>query len=136
MKHCVYAVVDPRTDEVFYIGQTSDLSRRRAEHQDGTDQLSGLKVRQIRIAGFVPHVIVLERCRDMASALSAEIFWIELSRSRGMQLLNAQVVGGYVARKGKRDVLEVDLAAMAGHKQDTASLAAIANARPVRQGRA
>lgn len=136
MKHCVYALIDPRSDELFYIGQTSDLARRRGEHQEGTDQLSGLRVRQIRIAGFVPHVIVLERCRDMASALSAEIFWIELARARGMQLLNAQAVGGYVARKGRRQALRGDLAAMTSQKSDQPSLQAIANARPTRGGRA
>ncbi len=73
MKHCVYALVDPRSDRIFYIGQTSDLARRRAEHLEGSDQISGVLVRQIKLAGFLPLIIVLERTATMAAALSAEI---------------------------------------------------------------
>mgnify|MGYP002621028396 CR=1 FL=1 len=79
----MYALIDPRSDGIFYIGQTSDLPRRRAEHLEGTDQLSGLVVRQIRLAGFLPLVMVLERCESVDAALRAEIFWIELVLSRG-----------------------------------------------------
>ncbi len=136
MKHCVYALIDPRSDGIFYIGQTSDLARRRAEHLEGTDQLSGLVVRQIRLAGFLPLIVVLERCASMNAALMAEIFWIELMRSRGMALLNAQVVGGAVERRTARSELNSALAAMAGEKSDAPDLARIANAHPLRAGAA
>lgn len=133
MRHCVYALIDPRSDEIFYIGQTSDLGRRRAEHLDGTDQLSGVKVRQIKLAGFLPLVAVLERAKTIDAILAAEIFWIELARSRGMKLLNAQAVGGYVTRKQTRNTLERDLADMADLKAATIThLKSVANARPSR----
>lgn len=134
MKHCVYAIIDPRSDEIFYIGQTSDLARRRTEHLEGTDQLSGLRVRQIRLAGFLPLTVILERCASMDAALMAEIFWIELARTRGMVLLNAQVVGGAVARKRARSELEGTLAAMSEEKSDAPDLARVANGRPRRTG--
>lgn len=136
MKHCVYALVDPRSDRIFYIGQTSDLARRRAEHLEGSDQISGVLVRQIKLAGFLPLIVVLERTATMTAALSAEIFWIELMTSRGAELLNAQSIGGYRARKSRRRTLETDLAAMAVIKTDAAALKAVANARPPRQGKA
>lgn len=135
VKHCVYALIDPRSDLIFYIGQTSDLARRRAEHMEGSDQISGVLVRQIKLAGFLPLILVLERAATMTAALSAEIFWIELMTSRGADLLNAQSIGGYRARKSKRRALETDLAAMAGVKADTAALQAIANVRPPRHGK-
>jgi len=134
VKYCIYALVDPRTDELFYIGQTSHLSRRRTEHLDGTDQLSGVRVAQIKVAGFLPYVIVLERRTDMASALSAEVFWIELALSRGMTLLNAQGVGGHVARRRERRSLHADLDAMTSAKRDAGTLATIANGRSLRMG--
>lgn len=136
MKHCVYALIDPRSDGVFYIGQTSDLSRRRAEHLEGTDQLSGLVVRQIRLAGFLPLVMVLERCESMDAALRSEIFWIELARTRGMSLLNSQAVGGAVKRHATRQALTDTLEMMAGEKADAPDLARIANGRPRRAGAA
>ena len=132
----MYALIDPRSDGIFYIGQTSDLSRRRAEHIEGTDQLSGLIVRQIRLAGFLPLVVVLERCESMDAALRAEIFWIELACSRGMELLNAQAVGGAVERHATRRALNSTLEAMAGEKADAPDLARIANGRPRRAGEA
>lgn len=141
MKHCVYALIDPRSDGIFYIGQTCDLARRRAEHLEGTDQLSGLVVRQIRLAGFLPLLVVLERCASRDAALMAEIFWIELMRSRGMTLLNAQAVGGAVDRRTARRQLNGALEAMAGEKADAPDLvrpdlARIANGRPRRAGEA
>ena len=136
MKHCVYALIDPRWDAIFYIGQTSDLARRRAEHLEGTDQLSGLVVRQIRLAGFLPLIVVVERCPSMNAALMAEIFWIELARSRGMVLLNAQAVGGAVDRHATRRELNSALAAMAGEKTDAPDLARVANGHPFRAGTA
>lgn len=136
VKHCVYALIDPRSDGVFYIGQTSDLPRRRGEHLEGTDQLSGLVVRQIRLAGFLPLIVVLERCESLDGALRAEIFWIELARTRGMSLLNAQAVGGAVKRHAARHALSSTLETMAGEKADAPDLARIANGRPRRAGAA
>lgn len=136
MTHCVYALIDPRSDGIFYIGQTSDLARRRAEHMEGTDQLSGVLVRQIRLAGFVPLVMVLERCESMDAALRAEIFWIELARTRGMGLLNTQAVGGAVARRATRRALTNALDAMVEEKADSQNLLRIANGRPRRAGAA
>lgn len=53
----------------------------------------------------------------------AEIYWIEVFRSRGARLTNTQVFSGYVERaKVKR-------------KLQGGQLAAIANGRPVNQGR-
>lgn len=127
MIHCVYAIVDPRSDRIFYVGQTRDLARRRAEHLAGTDSLSGLVVRQIRENGFVPLVVRLEDCADETAALMAEIFWIELMKARGIELANAQAFGGYVERGRARRNSRRDLSTM-----QAARIAAIANGKPAR----
>jgi predicted GIY-YIG superfamily endonuclease len=128
VSHCVYAIVDPRTDRIIYIGQTRNLARRRAEHLDGTDTLSGLVVRQIRENGFVPLVVRLEDCADETAALMAEIFWIELMKARGADLANAQAFTGQVERSRARRSKSRDLAAM-----QAARLKAIANGAPARE---
>jgi len=98
----VYGIIDPRTNALFYIGQTGCYSRRRSEHLEGTDQISGLVIRQIIEAGFLPHFVGLE-CHDREeSALRAEIFWIELLLSRGVALVNSQAFDGFLDRRSKR----------------------------------
>jgi hypothetical protein len=87
-------MIDPRSDAVFYIGQSSDFVARKAADLEGSDQLSGFAVKQMKLNEFVPLFVVLERVRTKAEALSAEIFWIELMKARGAELLNAQGVGG------------------------------------------
>jgi predicted GIY-YIG superfamily endonuclease len=96
----VYALLDPHAEGIFYIGQISDLARRRVEHPEGMHQLSGLVARRIRLAGFLPLVVVQERCPSLDAALMAEISWIELARTRCMALLNAQAVPSDAARGG------------------------------------
>ncbi len=123
MKFAVYALIDPRTDDVFYVGSTGSLPERRAQHMEGTDQLSGLYVQQMKLNGFVPLVAVVERCRTQTQALSSEVFWIECFRARGAKLLNGQVVGGSVEKTIKRGELSATLARMAALKD-------IANGRP------
>lgn len=98
----VYGIIDPRSDALFYIGQTRCFARRRSEHLEGTDQISGLVIRQIQEAGFLPHFLVLERHDNEETALRAEIYWIETLLARGIELTNAQAFEGFNDRKNKR----------------------------------
>lgn len=136
--YVVYGMIDPRTDAVFYIGQSSDFATRKAAHIDGSDQISGYAVKQMKLNGFVPLFVIFERMATKTEALSAEIFWIELMKARGAKLLNAQGIGGYVARGRLRRSFAAALAAMQAAKtsvgalQTTATLEDIANGRSVR----
>ena len=103
MTFSIYGLIDPRDGSIFYIGRTGDLHRRTAAHCEGTDQLSGIQVRQIKAAGFLPHVVVLEHAATFEQSCVAEIFWIELLRTRGAALKNAQALAGYVAREEERE---------------------------------
>lgn len=137
-------MIDPRSDRVVYVGQTSNFEARKARHIEGTDQLSGLVVRQIKLNGFVPIFIKLEECRTEAQSLSSEIFWIELFRARGIKLTNAQSLGGYRGRQAERNRLSATLDDMAQSKADTnprgrgekPNLRDIANGRSLRRGKA
>ena len=135
MSHVIYAIIDPRCDQVFYIGQTSSYAKRCAQHLEGRDSFSGLTIRQIGKNGFVPLFIRLERCANKSSALMAEIFWIELFRTRATKLTNAQSYSGYVERARERKRNEQTLACMNHSKAFDSGLEAIANGRPSRQGK-
>jgi predicted GIY-YIG superfamily endonuclease len=136
--YVVYGIIDPRTDAVFYIGQSSDFAARKAAHIEGSDQISGYTVKQMKLNGFVPLFLIFESMATKAEALSAEIFWIELMKARGAKLLNAQGIGGYVARGRLRRTFAGALKAMqaakaaGGTSRTTATLEDIANGRSVR----
>jgi len=102
MEYCIYAIIDPRNDEIFYIGETDDLDRRRSEHIRGTEQHSGDVIKQMKLNGFVPLFTVLERRDDEESAMRCEIFWIEFGLARGWKLTNAQAFSGYHERRTAR----------------------------------
>lgn len=102
MNYFIYAIIDPRSDDVFYIGETGNYERRCKEHIEGTDQLSGQVIGQIKANGFVPRFCVLERCETEECAMRAEIFWIETLKARGARLTNAQAFSGYTDRRRAR----------------------------------
>ena len=147
MTYCIYAIIDPRTDQVFYVGHSSSFKRRCEQHKKGQDSLSGLTIRQIKQNGFVPLFIRLENCPDKSAALMAEIFWIELFKSRGANLSNAQGFEGYEARaserkKQTRQLHEMTKAkdgakgkAKKPRKTKLEKLEEIANGRPHQQGK-
>jgi len=124
----VYGIIDPRTDALFYIGQTRSFARRKAEHLEGTDQISGLVIRQIVEAGFLPHFVVLERHTNEETALRAEIFWIETLLGRGIDLVNSQAFDGFLDRQSKRQTETQKLAKMQ-------RLRALANGRTAKRTR-
>lgn len=128
MTYTVYAIIDPRSQRPFYIGETKSLQRRTKQHMDGTDQISGLIVRQIKENGFVPHIVVLETHDDEETALRAEIFWIETMLARGVDLTNSQAFTGYWDRTAKRAKETRKLASMR-------QLRAIANGRTAKRTR-
>ncbi|MEO1555855.1 MAG: GIY-YIG nuclease family protein [Pseudomonadota bacterium] len=104
MTFCIYAIINPIDHTPFYIGETSNFARRKGQHLKGTDQISGLIVRQIKANGFVPLFSILEEHDDEETALRAEIFWIETMLGRGIELVNSQAFTGWIDRKAKRNV--------------------------------
>jgi hypothetical protein len=109
MGFIVYAMVDPRYGRIFYVGQTSDLALRRAQHLEGGDTVAGLTVREIQGAGDQPLFIQLEACPSRRRALMAEVFWIDLLSARGTSLCNTQAFEGYVDRARRKGDLAAKL---------------------------
>lgn len=136
MTFCIYGIFDPRDDLIFYVGHTSRFDLRRQQHEEGTHSLSGLRVRQIKEAGFSPIVVKLECCADKEAALMAEISWIVHFKGRGARLMNAQGFSGYAEREKERKRLEKSVGRKPRPNKRMERLEAIANGRPSRRGRA
>lgn len=85
---CIYALVDPRDHNIFYVGQTRDLDARKRTHFAGGHSLSGAKIKVLRSNGLLPLVVVLQADLPIQRLGLAETFWIDLLRQRGGELLN------------------------------------------------
>jgi hypothetical protein len=133
MAQVIYAIIDPRSAEVFYVGRTAHFERRRSQHVEGTDQLSGLIVGQIRENGFIPQFVILERRETELDAAMAEIFWIELFKARGAELTNAQAFAGHEARGKSRKDQAGRLSRMRSAK--SGDIVALSNGTPPRAGK-
>jgi len=133
MAQVIYAIIDPRSGEVFYVGRTAHFERRRSQHVEGSDQLSGLIVGQIKENGFIPQFVILERRETELDAAMAEIFWIELFKARGAELANAQAFAGYEARGRWRQGETARLERMRGSKAE--DIVALSNGTPPRAGK-
>lgn len=95
---CVYALIDPRTDEVFYVGVSGYPDRRLYAHTHSTK--SGkrtpcvARTAAIRAAGVAPRMAVLQRLdgykKQSVEVLAAEWTWIEAFHLMGAAVCNIQ----------------------------------------------
>lgn len=86
----VYALIDPRSDQVRYIGKALDVRLRDRNHFNQSKYERSPKaawIRGLRAEGLRPDSIVLEECSPDESA-AREKYWIARARWRGIPLLN------------------------------------------------
>jgi GIY-YIG catalytic domain len=93
----IYALTDPESDEVRYIGRTRHLMRRYARHllkrRGAPDKVRWLQ--ELEQKRRLPGVVVLEEVAP-EDVEARERWWIAHYRQRGAQLLNRK------AREGER----------------------------------
>ena len=121
----IYALVDPRTCLVRYVGQTVEPRRRVAEHIGRTGSARNRShrdnwIRSLLKLNLKPHLEVLEQVPpDQAD--QAERFYIALFRALGTDLLN-------VADGGDRELKSVRALIPVGWKQSAEAKTRIATA--------
>ena len=84
----VYGIVDPADHRVFYVGAVHGARAYRAGEHATVDE----RIRRIRGGGAMPAFVVLEETGSAAAAERAQVYWVEVLKSRGNRLLNE---GGY-----------------------------------------
>jgi len=134
MTYVIYGIIDPRSKAIFYIGETENFKKRCEQHLEGSDQLSGLMIKQIKKNGFIPQFTILEECPSEEAALMAEIAWIEFIKSRGGKLSNSQAFNGHADRQAERRALTKSLEGMQRPKYGGKRLRHIANGRTYNTG--
>lgn len=94
--YTIYALADPRTCEILYIGQTQNHPSVRLQghlkQEDGNKQ-KWAWFKELDALGITPNVVVLEYADTLRNALAGERSWIEKGRKMGWPLLNFRVDG-------------------------------------------
>lgn len=99
-KYWIYTLVDPRTEEVRYVGRTKHIHNRftkRVDHDEGRPK--ALWVYNLQLKGLKPRVLLLESALTLETAILSEAYWIQYCLVRGARLLNvARISNGGKSR--------------------------------------
>jgi hypothetical protein len=90
-KQLVYALSDPNTSEIRYIGQSVDFDNRKKRYDSPNCCHSihlGNWLRKLVKQGTKYNVTILQECETLAELNEAEINWIRYGRSQGWKLIN------------------------------------------------
>lgn len=96
----IYALVDPRTDEIRYVGKSDNPERRLFEHLSESKKADNHKdrwIRQLRRNKLVPRVVTIDIVADKEWE-KKERGWIAFFRKSGIRLTNS-TDGGNGGRK-------------------------------------
>lgn len=92
----IYALIDPRTDAVRYVGKSDKPRTRLRQHiraaSGGANSRLYQWIRELLAAGLEPHMEILEEV-SVNEWPDAERHWMEVYHGRGCQLLNATLIG-------------------------------------------
>jgi len=89
--YVVYLIIDPVTEEPFYVGQTGDFEARQRGHLGKANhdcKRAAAKIAQILDDGMTPAFKVVETCESEEASLEAETRWIEHCTARGITVWN------------------------------------------------
>ena len=88
----VYALTDPRTDEVRYIGVAKDLEQRLYQHvySRGGNSEKDSWIQQLLDDGLSPSIEPLETAETKNIAHEREAYWIQHYTELGERLTNVQ----------------------------------------------
>jgi len=84
----IYALVDPNTDEVRYIGKSDDPKRRLQEHYYTCFAAKGHWLSQLKQQDKEPTIKILERVQDSELWPEREIYWFRYAKEHGWDLTN------------------------------------------------
>lgn len=106
----IYALTDPRTGQVRYIGQSTTGEARARAHMQPTKAAHSNThkenwVNSLRADGLIYGVHVVEEAGCIADLDEAEIWWIAHGREQGWPLTNI-TAGGNVGARGRRATTE------------------------------
>lgn len=93
-KYLIYALQDPQTFEIRYIGKSANgLHRPKAHVQPSylskDDTYKGRWIKQLLNNGFKPVIKVIQYLNNPLECIQAEIYWIDYFEKQGCPLTNS-----------------------------------------------
>ena len=119
-QYVIYAIIDPRTDKIRYIGQTRCIKRRRNRHQGGNAHGKiGSWERDLVQAGYAPIFKIVEDGLTTDTVDDAERKWIAKNLEEGADLLNVLAgTTGYIGGNYPQEIRDKISATMKELWQD------------------
>lgn len=94
MKTHIYAIVDPLTRSIRYVGKANNVRKRLVNHLKGNKR-NTKKLRwfsSLKDSGYMPEIEIIETC-DLSEWEERERFWIAELKKLGFDLLNGNSGG-------------------------------------------
>lgn len=123
----IYALIDPRTNEIRYVGKARNVEKRLSRHlHEKADTYKCRWVNEMRRSGLAPVIFTLESFIDPDDSQwpEAERFWISYLKSIGCRLTNADGGGKSGFKKSPESI-----AKLRGLKRSPEQLARMSSAR-------
>lgn len=113
----IYGLIDPRTNDIRYVGQSVDYRNRLRQHiADGGNTPKAKWIAELASAKLEPQLVLLDRAEDKPEANYKEIWWIVFARRQGWHSVNGTFPS--VSRAQFGDLFAEQLQAMyAEHQQ-------------------
>lgn len=73
----VYGLVDPRTNEIFYVGATTDPEMRKNAHKSDSASAAWHRIQEIAAAGLEHDIKVIKKFADKKTAIDHENYLIK-----------------------------------------------------------
>lgn len=85
---CIYALIDPRSNDIKYIGVTSDPRQRLKSHLSEVGNIRKRRwIRELANEGLKPSMKIIEVVQS--TEIQREVYWIKVLREHGCDLFNA-----------------------------------------------
>ena len=133
--YLVYGLLDPRTNEIRYVGLSTTGLKRPREHGKPSQMKMQLPrscwVRSLRAAGYDYFIIILQRCDSFEALCEAEKDWIAVGRSAlGDRLLNLTDGGeGTIGCHPSKESIEKNRAKNTGRKNTPEAIKLMSESR-------
>ncbi len=85
----IYALTDPRTKEIRYIGKSIRYKGRFRDHLNDNSKTHKVNwIKSLKSRGLIPGLVVLQQFDDNADWQEIERFWIRIAKKNNWDLVN------------------------------------------------
>jgi len=110
MKNIIYGLRDPRTDDYWYVGKsTQGLSRPKSHIKQSHNEAVNEWIAGLKADNLIPKIDILEECQNWNQLLDKEKFWISKLLNEDHPLLNVYEAHDIFTQREKIKALKEEL---------------------------